>query len=125
PRIIGGLGDVELHTIGDAGFLSAAAGGIDRRRMGIEADEFRFGKRLGYKNGRSPEAAAHVGHFGPLLQLRLDAVQSRNPGSNQIGVVVRPEKSLGAFEERFVMISPRQTLAGTKPLGNFGLVLED
>src|SRR5205823_14896043 len=98
------------------GFLSAAAGGIDRWRVGIEADEFRFGKRLGHKNGRSSEAATHVGHFGPFFQFRLHAVQSRDPGSNQIGVVIGPEKSLGAFEERLVMISPGQTLTGTKSL---------
>src|SRR5262245_61833741 len=92
--------------------------------MRIEADEFRIGKSLGHQNGRSSITATHVGDFSALLQFRFHPIESRYPRADQVGVIVGPKESLRSFEERLVMISPGQSLAGAKSFGDFGLVFE-
>src|SRR6185503_17931767 len=105
-RVIRGARDRKAHAIGDTSFTSALVGELDRRRVVVEAVELRLRKRLREQNRRSAEAAADVGDFGAPLELLFDALERRDPGSDQVADVTGAEKTLGAFEQTVVVLTP-------------------
>lgn len=61
-------------------------------------------------------SATHVSRLGALLQLRLDTIQCRKPGGQQIRVISRTKEFLRAFEQLGMMFVPTNTLAVAKSL---------
>ena len=56
--------------------------------------------------------AADVGDGRAGLELRLRAVQRRDPGLDQVGLVAGAEEALGALEEPGVVLAPGMPAAG-------------
>ncbi len=61
-------------------------------------------------------AAADVGDARAGAQLRLDAVERRDPRVDEVGDVAGAEEALGALEQRVVVLVPADAGAGAERL---------
>ena len=61
-------------------------------------------------------AAADVGDARAALQLRLDAVERRDPGADQVAEVARAKEALGAVEQDRILVAPVEPAAGAEGL---------
>ena len=62
--------------------------------------------------------AADVGDPRARMQLRLDALERRDPGAHQVRVVARPEEPLGALEQAVMVLVPADALAAAERLAD-------
>src|SRR5512132_1488831 len=122
-RVGVGRGDLEAHTVGDAGLGGRLAGPLDRGGVVVVADEGRPREGLGEQDRGGAVAAADVGHPRPGGQLVADAVEVRDPGVDQVGRVPGPEEALGALPQVGVVLAPADPAAGPERLGDPRLVL--
>src|SRR5581483_6290168 len=106
----------ETDPVGDAGGLGAAARCRDRRRVVVETDERRARIGLGEENSGRPVAAPDVRHQRALPQLRLHAIEGRNPGLDEMGLVAGAEEALDSVEQAVVVLVPANTRAAGKGL---------
>ena len=67
-------------------------------------------------------AAAHIGDLCPGFQLRLHAVERRNPRAEKIGVIAGAEKPFGAAEQALVVFVPADAAAGLERRGDLVLI---
>ena len=109
---------LERHAVGDPGVGRALAGRLDRRVVVVRADERRRRVGLRHQHRRRPVAAADVGDARPGLQLRLDAVEGRDPLGDEVGVVAGTEERLAADEHVVVVLVPPHARAGAVDLGD-------
>src|SRR5580698_7217598 len=110
---------LEGHTVGDSGGLGLLPCPLDRFGVVVEAEESRFGIRLGHQDRRSPVTATHVGNLCASSQFGFDPVQSRNPARGEISQIAWPEKTLASFKQAFLMFVPSEAFAGTEDFGEF------
>ena len=68
--------------------------------------------------------AADIRHQRASTELRHDAVERRQPCIDEVGVVTRAKKPLGAVEESMVVLVPAHATPGLEGLGDFRLVPE-
>ena len=72
------IGGVEFD-IAHAGIVRPLAGHLNRRPVIVVANEMRFGKRLGHKDGTCAVSATDIGGACPAFELCDHAVQCRQP----------------------------------------------
>jgi hypothetical protein len=63
-------------------------------------------------------AAADVGHQRAALQLLHDAVERRQPGGEQVGVVAGSEEALAAVQHVVVVLPPAEAGAALRHVGD-------
>ena len=76
-----------------------------------------FRVRLSEQHRGGAEAAAEVGHPPTGRQLRLHAVQRRDPAGHQLGHVAGPVERIGADEHVVVVLVPAEAGTGPERLG--------
>src|SRR5439155_24335618 len=109
-------GDDELLTIYTARLTRRGFHALDRRRVVVEADERRARERFRHDERRGTVAAADVGDVRTRLELRLRAVERRDPLAHEVRLVRRPEEALRAAEERRVVLVPPDAGTAAKRL---------
>ena len=67
-----------------------------RHRVGMKvvADERRFRKGFRHDDGRKAVTATNVGDFRPAFEFRGDAVQGRQPGTDEIVLIAWAKERL-------------------------------
>ena len=95
---------------------------VDRAIVVVEAGELRRRVRLGHDQRRRAVAAADVGDARARQQLRLDAVERRDPRLHEVRAVAGPEEPLAAFEQRVVVLVPADAGPAAERLGDLRLV---
>ena len=74
---------------------------------------------LGHQNCGSTETASHVSYTSAGTQFRVDFLERRNPGADQIRGVTRAKKSFRTHEHARVMFVPAHALARLEFLFQF------
>ena len=101
-----------MQRPGNTGALSSLPGSLDRAFVVIVAQEPRIGKGLGHDDSGRAVPASDIGHAGPALQLGHDAIESWEPGLNQVHQVGGLKKALSSGEQARVMLVPTDAFAG-------------
>src|SRR5260221_4436671 len=98
---------------------------LDGSRMQIKSTELRFRERLRHDEGRDAMTASDVRNKSSGAQLLLDAVKRWYPLLVYVGLITGSEEPLYPAKKAVVMLSPRQTRAGPKTLGDKRLIVVD
>src|SRR5260221_4063983 len=93
--------------------------------MQISSTEWRFRKRLRHDEGGDAMTASDVRNKSSGAQLLLDAVKRWYPLLVYVGLITGSEEPLYPAKKAVVMLSPRQTRAGPKTLGDKRLIVVD
>ena len=80
-----------------------------------------IGEGLGQHDRGRAVPASDVGDRGALVELVDDAVECRQPGVDEVGLVPGSEEPLGAAEESFVVFAVVDALPGAERLGHLRL----
>src|ERR1700716_2141238 len=91
--------------------------------MQIKSIEFRFRERFRHDEGRDAMTASDVRDTSAGTQLLLDALKRRYPLLVYVGLITGTKEPLYPAKKAVVMLSPRQTRAGPKTLGNTRLMV--
>src|ERR1700736_1847668 len=86
--------------------------------MQIKSAEFRFRERLRHDQGGDAMTPADVRDTSSGAQLLLDAVKRGYPFLAYVSLITGPKEPLYPAKKAVVMLSPRQTRAGPKTLGD-------
>src|SRR5690606_10207463 len=104
---------------------NVAPGKRDGRLMEIVANELGIREGLRHNQRRSAVTATDVCHFGTAFKLCDHAFQRRQPLTDEVPLVARPEEALDAAEEAIAPVTPAQPRAGLEGLRELRLVGED
>src|SRR5260221_850960 len=103
--------------------LSVAIRCLDRSRMQIKSTELGFRKRLRHDEGGDAMTASNVRNTSSSAQLPFDAFKREHPILVNIDLITGAKKPLYSAKKAVVMLSPRQTRAGPKTLGDKWLIV--
>src|ERR1700746_2791129 len=103
--------------------LSVAIRCLDGSRMQIKSTELRFRERLRHDEGGDAMTASDVRNTSSSAQLLLDAVKRGYPLLVYVGLITGSQEPLYPAKKAVVMLSPRQTRAGPKTLGDKWLIV--
>jgi DNA-binding CsgD family transcriptional regulator len=94
---------------------------VDGVAVIVGANECRLRESLRHQHGGGTAPASDVGDADPGVQLLLDPVQRRQPGTDQVRVVPGPEEPVATGENLGVVLVPADALTGPEGRGNFRL----
>src|SRR5271169_33136 len=115
-----GLRDTKVEANLETLFSGDGAGALDGFVVIVKTKELRFWKGLSHQHGRRTLAAPNVGDTRPGLELCLNAVQGKNPRTDKVCCIARPEELFAAMKHIFIMLIPTHPRAGSEGLGNPG-----
>lgn len=84
--------------------------------MIVEADEARIGEGLCHEHGRCTMTASNIRDVHAAFELLDDALQGRQPGVDQIGIVAWTEEPFRTAKQTRAMIVPPDAIAGLECL---------
>src|SRR5208282_2718460 len=115
-----GLRDAKVEANLETLFSGGCAGALDGFVVIVKAKELRFWEGFGHQHGGRTLAAPNIGDARAGLELSLDAVQGRNPGTDEVCCIAWPEEFLASMKHIFIMLIPTHACAGSEGLGNPG-----
>src|ERR1700693_2490736 len=115
-----GLRDTKVEANLETFFNGSCAGALDGFVVIVKAEEFRFWEVFSHPHGGRTLSATHIGDARASLELGLYAVQGRNPRTDKVCCIARPEEFLAAMKHTFIMLIPAHACAGSEGLGNPG-----
>src|SRR5271169_2802473 len=115
-----GLRDAKVDANLETLFSGDCAGALNGFVVIVETKELRFWEGFSHQHGGRTLAAPNIGDARPDLELSLYAVQGRNPRTDKVCGIARPEELLAAMKHIFIMLIPSHACAGSEGLGNPG-----
>ena len=84
--------------------------------MVVKSIDVGLGEGFRHQDGGRAFPAAHVGDLRSAREFVLDAIESRNPGADQIRGVARTEELLTSVKHPVLVLAPAHSGAGTECL---------